>query len=744
MRAQIAVVFCVLLAVSPAMTAAATPQTEPPLPDAGLDQTVRQGATVHLDATGSRDPDGEISSYEWHIDAPDGTATTPECVTCARTTFVAAQTGTYSVTVEVTGDEGTARSDTLYVTVEPASDAPTVSLSGPTRPTVGSESRYTASFTDGDAPVETLVWRVDGKQVAKRDAEADTTLDRVFETRTPRTVTVIAYDGNGREASDELTVQPRDPDDTPRSEASTGTDAAGPVGTPDTSEITVSSEGAPSSRASQPTPSLTLSGPTTVFAGESHTYTASTDDVPAGADIGWRAGDEGSRVTRRWDETGTHTVAASTTAHGTEVSDSLTVEVIDPSIEIDGPTEVTTGVFASFSARTSGVPDDATLRWDNGETGDTTGRKWSTPGTYTIKVTTTVAGRTISDTHTVNVTELAVEDRNQPPKVDIDDPGSLTAGEDVTLTATYSDPDGRVVDVEWNPGQTVTVPEPGLDVTVDITVTDNDGAKATDEITLQTIEKASTVEQENVECYYKSPSEKTRKVPSGGCKASWGESWSQSEIATQWHTTVGQYDVTWIKIEETNSGTHTTETGDPGKECQGCTPLADSDSDSNPTNSEQEGGSSNTEDTLGSYTKNGKTVHNDLTGDGVVNVIDWNQRFDNGYVDGPGGGSNNINGAGPSLAVRGANGQQAGSGSAPGGGLWSDDITASNSGDSNSVTNDADDSHGGDDVPNAENADPGGTNGQVDANTDNGFSRSEGQSVKDYKEEFTARLELDI
>jgi len=37
---------------------------EPPVPAAGLDQTVVEGATVYLDAGGSRDPDGAVADYE--------------------------------------------------------------------------------------------------------------------------------------------------------------------------------------------------------------------------------------------------------------------------------------------------------------------------------------------------------------------------------------------------------------------------------------------------------------------------------------------------------------------------------------------------------------------------------------------------------------------------------------------------------------------------------------------------------
>lgn len=104
--------------------AAAAVDNEAPLADAGLDQHVQRGATVLLDATGSRDPDGEIASYEWVIEAPDGTRMQPACATCPRTNFVAGQVGRYDVTVRVTDDDGAVRTDTLYVYVEGEREVP--------------------------------------------------------------------------------------------------------------------------------------------------------------------------------------------------------------------------------------------------------------------------------------------------------------------------------------------------------------------------------------------------------------------------------------------------------------------------------------------------------------------------------------------------------------------------------------------------------------------------------------------
>ena len=120
-------------AAKPRPAAVAADENRAPLADAGLDQEVEYGATVRLDATGSRDPDGEVTAYEWTIERPDGTTVEPDCSSCGRTSFRPQSVGTYAVTVTVTDDEGATRSDTLYVEVE-GGTGPSVSLSGPQDP----------------------------------------------------------------------------------------------------------------------------------------------------------------------------------------------------------------------------------------------------------------------------------------------------------------------------------------------------------------------------------------------------------------------------------------------------------------------------------------------------------------------------------------------------------------------------------------------------------------------------------
>lgn len=113
-RILIVLIIVLCVTVGPA---SALVENEKPLADAGLDQTVEQGTTVVLDATGSRDPDGTIVAYEWTIETPRDRVITPAEATQPRTTFRATEPGLYRVTITVTDDDGLSTSDTLYVTV---------------------------------------------------------------------------------------------------------------------------------------------------------------------------------------------------------------------------------------------------------------------------------------------------------------------------------------------------------------------------------------------------------------------------------------------------------------------------------------------------------------------------------------------------------------------------------------------------------------------------------------------------
>ncbi|WP_308220105.1 PKD domain-containing protein [Halorientalis marina] len=177
--------------------------------DAGLDQQVEYGATVRLDATGSRDPDGDVRAYEWRIERPNGTTVEPDCRSCGRTSFRPRAVGTYEVTVTVTDDDGVSRSDTLYVEVD-GGTGPSVSLSGPQDPPTATDQLYTARVEAGTVPIDQLTWIVDGETVAETTATAGN------ESRTFRfgdtsetVVTVRVTDRANQTATANRTIEPR-------------------------------------------------------------------------------------------------------------------------------------------------------------------------------------------------------------------------------------------------------------------------------------------------------------------------------------------------------------------------------------------------------------------------------------------------------------------------------------------------------------------------------------------------------
>ncbi|MHC3378786.1 PKD domain-containing protein [Haloarcula sp. H-GB5] len=189
-------------------TAVAT-ENQPPLADAGLDQSVQRATTVQLDANGSRDPDGSIEDTEWSIETPDGTTRTPDCPTCVQTTFSPADTGQYNVTATVTDDDGASRSDTLHVDVV-AAGGPSVSVSAPPAVPVGLRRNLTANATAGDADLRTLAWVVNGtaqNQTRLTGENGTSTITHTFNNSGSVSVRAVAYDAAGRRGVANRTIQ---------------------------------------------------------------------------------------------------------------------------------------------------------------------------------------------------------------------------------------------------------------------------------------------------------------------------------------------------------------------------------------------------------------------------------------------------------------------------------------------------------------------------------------------------------
>ena len=107
---------------APGLIAIAVIKNNPPIADAGDDQTVIVTQTVTLDGTGSTDPNGNTLSYSWMFASEDASDPIPSGSTAvlsdaetATPSFVADLPGVYSVKLIV--NDGLASSDPDYVTV---------------------------------------------------------------------------------------------------------------------------------------------------------------------------------------------------------------------------------------------------------------------------------------------------------------------------------------------------------------------------------------------------------------------------------------------------------------------------------------------------------------------------------------------------------------------------------------------------------------------------------------------------
>ncbi len=98
-----------------------------PQADAGADQTVAVGSTVHLDGTASSDVDGDLLSFQWSFTTrPDGSAASLSDPAVPQPTFVAGEIGDFVVQLIVNDGSEDSTADTVSITVQPVNLAPVV------------------------------------------------------------------------------------------------------------------------------------------------------------------------------------------------------------------------------------------------------------------------------------------------------------------------------------------------------------------------------------------------------------------------------------------------------------------------------------------------------------------------------------------------------------------------------------------------------------------------------------------
>ncbi|QLG62254.1 PKD domain-containing protein [Halorarum salinum] len=324
-------------------TATALDGNEPPVVDAGLDQSVEVGDTVYLDGGGSFDPDGDRLTYEWSVESPDGSTFPPEGAGSERTSFEASETGRYYVTLAATDEDGVERTDTLYVDVGPADEeseengAPTGRISGPDAVIRGESATFSADVSDPDGSIDSYGWSTGAHGRTTERTFSEAVGERV-------TVSVTVTDDDG--ASTRLTKT-----------------------------ATVVEDGSESTSNNDP-PGASIDGPERLGVGEGATFLlrgADSDGTVVRRSWAEPEATSGSTITRSFDRSGEYTIRGTVTDDdGATATASHTVEVYgsgEPVVSISGPDTVPSGSSASYTLEAYD-PDggELTVSWSPAQT----------------------------------------------------------------------------------------------------------------------------------------------------------------------------------------------------------------------------------------------------------------------------------------------------------------------------------------------------------------------------------------
>lgn len=103
---------------------------QPPVANAGVDQSVSTGSIVNLDASKSTDADGDALGYQWDLlQSPSGSQASLDSHYSVTTSFTADMAGTYLLQVTASDNEG-GSSDQVTVTATQSSGSTNNSTSG--------------------------------------------------------------------------------------------------------------------------------------------------------------------------------------------------------------------------------------------------------------------------------------------------------------------------------------------------------------------------------------------------------------------------------------------------------------------------------------------------------------------------------------------------------------------------------------------------------------------------------------
>jgi PKD repeat protein len=382
-----------------------------PAPDATFTvspDTPNPDDQVTLDASGSSDPDGSITKYEWDTNGDGEFSDYGDLDDGERGTITFEKGGNYTVRLRVTDNGG--KTTTVKKTITVENPAPTANFSY----TVDLSDDLTASFdasdsSDPDGSITSYEWYVDGDREASGQT---TTLD--FYDKGKYTVTLVVTDNGEKTARASRTIS---------------------ISRPPTANVTLSR--------------------TTIGTGQPLQFSAAGSVDPDGQVVSydWEFSDgetySGERGSRTFAEPGSYTVTLTVTddTGGTDTVNRTVRVKVPPSASVSwSPQKPADDALVTFTANSSDTV--TTYEWDfDGDgtydaTGKTVEHRFPEGGSKTVTL------RAVGPSGVANVIERTIQVRDVKPTANVTwEPQVPRGGQDVVFRANSSD---EIASYEWD------------------------------------------------------------------------------------------------------------------------------------------------------------------------------------------------------------------------------------------------------------------------------------------------------
>ncbi|MGB3459259.1 MAG: PKD domain-containing protein [Halobacteriota archaeon] len=386
----------------------------PPVADPDGPYIGTEGVAIAFNGSGSYDQDGDIASYAW--DFGDGNTSSEE-----RPTHTYAQNGTYTITLNVTDDDGATDINTTTATIDDTES--TADFFG--IPTSGLK-QLTVNFTDNSTSYDGFTtWEWD---FGDGGNSSDQNPTHLYANAGLYNVTLTAYEADGD--SDTETKE---------------------------DYIIVTEENQP--------PVADPNGPYTDKEGVAIAFNGSGSYDPDGdiASYAWDFGDGNTSSeespTHTYAQNGTYTVSLNVTDDDGATDINTTTATIDdtePTADFFGiPTSGLKPLTVNFTDNSTTYDGFTTWEWDFGD-GNTSSEQdpthlYANAGFYNVTLTVYEADGN-NDTET-KIGYITVTEVNQPPVADPNGPYIGTEGVEIAFNGSGSyDPDGGIASYAWDFG----------------------------------------------------------------------------------------------------------------------------------------------------------------------------------------------------------------------------------------------------------------------------------------------------